>query len=259
LIMNGIYKQLQKEAVRIAAQYPDPDFYSDFSQQVSCSRRFFKHDDVVARLWEFVSQNIENDFGHGLIHVRDVALDAGALVLIEDARACKDPEVCDHLLLRAQAAGLLHDIRRKEKNHAAAGAACARQVLADYPFTASDIDAICLAIANHEAFGARQRGQSPGAQLLSGCLYDADKFRWGPENFTTTIWKMLSYRNVSLHLFLDHYPRGMAFLKKIRDTFRTPTGRQYGPQFIDLGLAIGDELYEVLCAQAAGPGFPESG
>jgi hypothetical protein len=40
----------------------------------------------------------------------------------------------------------------------------------------------------------------------------------------------------------------MEFLKKIKDTFRTPTGRKYGPGFIDLGVAIGDELYKELCA-----------
>jgi hypothetical protein len=38
----------------------------------------------------------------------------------------------------------------------------------------------------------------------------------------------------------------MALLKKIRGTFRTRTGRRYGPQFIDVGIAIGDELYQVL-------------
>jgi hypothetical protein len=63
---------------------------------------------------------------------------------------------------------------------------------------------------------------------------------------------MLAYRDVPVDRFLTHYPQGMAFLKKIRNTFRTNTGRQYGPQFIDLGIAIGDELYKVLCARAKG-------
>lgn len=250
--MKPIYRQLQQQAVGIAARYPSPDFYSDFSGQVRCSRGFFGQDPVVADLWAFVAENIENDFGHGLIHVREVALDAGALVLIEAPQICRDAESRDHRLRLAQAAGLLHDICRKEKNHAAAGAACARRVLADYPFSGPDIDAICLAIANHEAFGENQRGGSFVAQLLSDCLYDADKFRWGPENFTRTVWKMLAYRDVPVDRFLTHYPQGMAFLKKIRNTFRTNTGRHYGPQFIDLGIAIGDELYEVLCARAKG-------
>jgi hypothetical protein len=38
----------------------------------------------------------------------------------------------------------------------------------------------------------------------------------------------------------------MALLKKIRGTFRSRTGRRYGPQFIDMGIAIGEELYQVI-------------
>jgi hypothetical protein len=38
----------------------------------------------------------------------------------------------------------------------------------------------------------------------------------------------------------------MESLKKIKTTFRTKTGRQYGPQFLDLGLAIGQELHDVI-------------
>ena len=38
----------------------------------------------------------------------------------------------------------------------------------------------------------------------------------------------------------------MESLVKIKSTFRTATGKKYGPQFIDLGLAIGQELYETI-------------
>jgi hypothetical protein len=40
----------------------------------------------------------------------------------------------------------------------------------------------------------------------------------------------------------------MQSLARIRDSFRTPAGRTYGPQFIDLGLAIGEELYRLIQA-----------
>lgn len=246
--MSRIYKQLRQEAVRIARKYPEPSFYTDFSRQVEASRRFFEGDAVVCDLWKFVSANIENDFGHGLEHVHHVALDAGTLMLIEAGPAHGPGRELEHRVRLAQAAGLLHDIRRKEKHHAAAGARYARQVLRGYPFEQSDIEDICLAIGNHEAFGVNERGGTARGRLLSDCLYDADKFRWGPENFTRTLWDMVSYRDVPLESFLHHYPKGMAFLKKIRDTFRTPTGRQYGPQFIDLGIAIGEELYEFICS-----------
>ena len=45
---------------------------------------------------------------------------------------------------------------------------------------------------------------------------------------------------------MDGYPQGMAKLETIKSTFRTPTGKKFVPQFIDLGLAIGKELYEVI-------------
>jgi hypothetical protein len=38
----------------------------------------------------------------------------------------------------------------------------------------------------------------------------------------------------------------MEKLKTIKTTFRTATGKKYGPQFIDLSLAIGEELFGVI-------------
>ncbi|MCF8111795.1 MAG: HD domain-containing protein [Desulfobacteraceae bacterium] len=240
------YRQLQQQAVRIAEKYPGPDFYSDFSAEADRARHFFAGDTVVCRLWRLVVENIDNDFGHGLEHVRNVALDAGTLILIECRGMNGSGKRLEHRMRLAQAAGLLHDIRRKEKKHAEAGARFARRALRDYPFSESDIEDICLAIANHEAFGRNMRGATETATLVSDCLYDADKFRWGPENFTRTLWAMVSYRDVPLEDFLSRYPGGMAYLKKIRSTFRTPTGKRYGPQIIDLGIAIGEELYEFI-------------
>jgi hypothetical protein len=45
---------------------------------------------------------------------------------------------------------------------------------------------------------------------------------------------------------MARYPQGMEGLEKIKTTFRTQTGKKYGPRFIDLGLAIGKKLYEVI-------------
>ncbi len=246
IMTNSIYKQLQQEAIRIARQYPEPGFYTDFSEQVARSKRFFAGDETVCRLWGFVAENIENDYGHGLEHVRNVALDAGALILIESEGHRITAGQLEHRMRLAQAAGLLHDIRRKEKRHAEAGARYAGQILCDYQFSGRDIEDICLAIGNHEAFGENRQGDTKASSLLSDCLYDADKFRWGPDNFTGTLWAMVSYANIPLDRFLYHYPRGMAYLEKIRETFRTPTGRRYGPQFIDLGIAIGLDLHELI-------------
>jgi hypothetical protein len=36
----------------------------------------------------------------------------------------------------------------------------------------------------------------------------------------------------------------MKGIEKIKETFRTSTGRQYGPEFIDQGIMIGNSIYE---------------
>jgi hypothetical protein len=86
----------------------------------------------------------------------------------------------------------------------------------------------------------------PDWQLLSDALYDADKFRWGPDNFSEMLWDMVARRNVPLSAVLGRFLKGMEGIEKIRETFRSETGRRYGPDFIDRGMEIGMRLYEEL-------------
>lgn len=90
--------------------------------------------------------------------------------------------------------------------------------------------------------------------MISDALYDADKFRWGPDNFTDTIWAMLACRGVPLSKALPRFLGGLDGIRRIRDTFRTAAGRQYGPDFIDRGLAIGARLYAELTDDASAAG-----
>jgi hypothetical protein len=247
--MKAVYLKIQKQAMRIAEKYPMADFYADYPDQVDFSADFFLSDAVVCELHEFVSENIEDDFGHGLAHVRKVAKDAGTLSIIEGVFCDgigKGNRELEHRVRMAQCAGLLHDIRRKHKNHAKEGALFAQKILGQFSFSPSDISDICLAIGNHEAFRQTQACLSPAGELLSDCLYDADKFRWGTENFTHTVWAMVSYADMPIQKFVHLYPKGISFLEKIKSTFRTPTGRKYGPQFIDLGLCVGEDIYQYI-------------
>jgi hypothetical protein len=57
---------------------------------------------------------------------------------------------------------------------------------------------------------------------------------------------MLAYHPVPILDFLERYPAGLAKIAKIKETFRTDTGRSYGPRFVDTGLAVGRQLYEIL-------------
>jgi hypothetical protein len=112
-----------------------------------------------------------------------------------------------------------------------------------------EIEDVCRAIQNHEAFKEITKIESAEGILVSDCLYDADKFRWGPDNFTHTLWDMISVHNPPLDKFMARYPKGMAGLEKIKSTFRSQTGRKYGPQFIDLGLTIGRKLHDVILSE----------
>jgi hypothetical protein len=60
---------------------------------------------------------------------------------------------------------------------------------------------------------------------------------------------MVSYINPPLSAFISRYPQGLQGLQRIKTTFRTKTGKHYGPQFIDLGLRIGQELFDILVTE----------
>ncbi|MFH0730652.1 MAG: hypothetical protein V2B19_30440 [Pseudomonadota bacterium] len=244
--MDPIYLQLKKRTLQIISQYPKPDFHKDFLWAADRSSEMLATHIVVSELHDFVAARIDNDFGHGLDHAVRVTLDAGALILVEGTAAGLPPKLLTRQLLLVQCAGLLHDIRRKEKNHAASGADYAEKVLKTYTLSDREITDISRAIRNHEAFKATSDAKTKTGRMVSDCLYDADKFRWGPDNFAQTLWDMVSFHNTPIPLFVSNYPKGMALISKIRSTFRSITGQKYGPGFIDQGLAIGEELYRVM-------------
>jgi hypothetical protein len=236
------HKQARDLSLRIADDLGSPRFYLHHYLEVERSQHLFERAPIVSQCLEIVA--IYGDcYGHGLSHVRKVAVDAGAIIVIEMGHA---PLAIDteRLVLLAHLAGLLHDIKRAEKDHARAGAREASRILTDFALNKSECSAIARAIANHEAFQIPDALDDPAGQLLSDALYDADKFRWGPDNFTETLWAMLDARRASLAAVLPRFPRGMEALRRIRETFRTSTGRDYGPDFIDLGLEVGRRFYE---------------
>jgi HD superfamily phosphodiesterase len=236
------HEQARSLSIRIAAELGSPRFYLQHHTEMERSQRLFDHAPMVNQCLEIVAA-YGDCYGHGLLHVRKVAVDAGAIILTELNRAPLTADA-ERLVLLAHLAGLLHDIKRAEKDHARAGAREASGILATFALKDSERSAITQAIANHEAFQTPDALDEPADQLLSDAIYDADKFRWGPDNFTETLWAMLDSRKASLAVALPHFPKGMEALLRIRETFRTPTGRDYGPDFIDLGLEVGRRFYE---------------
>ena len=243
--MQRIYSLLRQAAREIAAAFPEPAFYRDFSSPVTRSREMYLANPMVRRLSGYVREETRSNLGHGLGHAEKVALDAGAIAGIEAARADLPDQDVDRLIVLAHCAGLLHDIRRRHRHHAAKGAETAREKLThDHFLNEESIACIAFAIRNHEAFKDEQQPSSMEYGIISGSLYDADKFRWGPDNFTHTVWKMIEAAPPpSLAGFIRLYPQALEYIAAIKTTFRTSVGRQYGPQFIDIGLEIGRELF----------------
>jgi hypothetical protein len=249
--MEIIYARFRKRARQIVSRYPSPDFYQDHSFANELSRHYFETNSFTSELRKFVAEHLEENFGHGLEHAIKVAIDAGALMIIENKIAEQTNNRINRRVTVVQCAGLLHDIKRRQKNHAIKGSDHARKVLKPYPLDPGEVDDICRAIRNHEAFKPTVKADTIEGTLVSDCLYDADKFRWGPDNFTDTVWAMVSYFNIPVVEFMDLYPEGMEKLAKIKHTFRTRTGKKYGPQFIDFGVAIGKELFNVINTEFA--------
>lgn len=248
----AVYRQIRGMAREVVSRFSRPQFYADFARECVLSKRFFESDPVVLALKREVMPLLERDFGHGRRHAVKVSRDAGALMIIEGGlRGYADAMIAKRVRL-VQSAGLLHDIKRKEKDHAVQGAAFSRDLLKAYPFSALESEDICLAIRNHEAFKHTIPVDTADGRLVGDCLYDADKFRWGPDNFLDTVWDMAISLRIPLDDFMERYPKGMAVLAGIKETFRTGTGRRYGPQFIDTGIAIGNILYSRIQAEFSG-------
>lgn len=232
-------------AGEIAATFEPPRFHLDLSRERDISLEKLRTDPVLERTRR-IAISRDEQYGHGLKHLEKVATDAGAIVQRESALRGDTPGQVERALLLVQLASLLHDIKRRVADHAHRSAEAAAEILADFPLEQRERDWIIRSIRNHEAFIEPTAVGYPQGQLLSDALYDADKFRWGPDNFTDTLWEMVSPEDVPMKTLLAHFPKGMEGVEKISTTFRSETGKQYGPEFIEIGLAIGQELHEEL-------------
>lgn len=241
--MNDPMAHFRSMATARAAR-EQPLFQIDFSAELGLSRQFFHSNPLVLRCREDVQPFIDDNFGHGADHARKVAIDAGAIIIIESAD--REARFARHLVLLAQLSGLLHDTCRLRDDHACRGASLARDILQDYPLSEPDRRRICYAISTHEAFRPVTPTHDPDARLLSDALYDADKFRWGPDNFTTTLWEICDHREWTPREMVRRFPSGLERLALIRDTFRTRVGIAYGPEYIDIGIKLGRNVYQAM-------------
>lgn len=244
--MNEFTLRLQREAERIASKHPPPEFYSRFKAPLALARRLFFTTPVLVRLRRMVEPILQEDLGHGIFHSTRVSIDTAALIFVELERDHFTQIKVERLMVLGLICGLLHDLRRDEENHADAGSREAARILRNFPLGPREVKCVCRAIANHEAFVPPLPCDPSWSQLISDCLYDADKFRWGPDTFTHTLWRMVNHQGITPPELIEKFPWGMTGIFRIAETFRTGTGRQYGPDIIDTGVAIGKEIYRYL-------------
>ncbi|MGA2401705.1 MAG: hypothetical protein ABSG91_08350 [Syntrophobacteraceae bacterium] len=244
--MNEAIWKLQREAERIASRHPLPEFYTRFTAPLAIAKKLFYNNPGATRLRGMVEPGYHEKLGHGIFHCTRVSIDCAALIQIETDGDRMKPVALERLMLMGIYAGLLHDICRDEENHAECGAVEAEKILSSFSLSKNEIACISNAIRNHEAFGPSAAAGRQWVQLVSDCLYDADKFRWGADTFTHTLWHMMDHQALSPRDLIDRFPWGMSGTARIIETFRTPTGRHYGPEIIETGMEIGREIYRYL-------------
>jgi hypothetical protein len=243
-------RTIREEAKSLRSRLTPPGFYRLCAAELETARSMFFDDPLVHRMQQDVLPFLYDDYGHGVEHAKKVAIEAAAIVLSEVGKA--DPERARRLAKLALLAGLLHDICRLEPEHATRGAELAHLILQDYPLSAEDKAAVVRAVGCHEAFALCPGTPDPDADLLTGALYDADKFRWGPDNFVTTLWEICDYQEWPLDEVVRRFPEGVERIRQVADTFRTGVGQAYGPEFIEQGLELGQALYLLLRDAAGG-------
>lgn len=245
MMKNEVLRHLKRECTKVAPHVL-PGFYTALGAELAFARETFFSHPMVMRCREDVLPFLNDEFGHGIEHSKKVAIETCALILSESGALGLDR--ARRLSLLGMLAGLIHDTCRLEGEHAARGAELAMLILQEYPLLDDEKQMISAAIGCHEAFSQPVIFDNPGAQILSDALYDADKFRWGPDNFITTLWEICNYQDWTLDQILDKFPSGLHMIASVQNTFRTPAGKIYGPEFIEQGLAMGKKIYQIIHA-----------
>lgn len=239
---KSILKRLRDRALETAERIGMPSFYADHRKELAASRSSYERSHVIESCLSYLDEESLHP-AHGLYHCQKVAVEAGAVLMAEASGRGHSAKV-DDLMLCCHIAGLFHDIKRAVKDHSVAGSEEATRILNDFPIEGRYKRYIAAAIRNHEAFREVLGSEDDSARLISDALYDADKFRWGPDNFTTTLWLIVESSGISEAALFSDFMTKMDGIRKIGNTFRTGTGKKYGPEFIACGMEIGDSIYQ---------------
>lgn len=242
--MSNVLSGFKREARKIASSLGAPTFYTACASDYDSSHEHFFDHPVIFRLREDVIPFLYDDYGHGIEHSKNVAIDAGAIVLAESKEL--DRDCARRMVLLAQVAGLLHDVCRLDLDHARHSAETSRRILASYPLSDEDRDIVAYAIASHETTGPVAPAGDRIRQIVSDALHDADVFRWGPDYFVTTLWEMCDYQDWPISAIIERFPTAMERAKTRVAGLRTAIGRTYGPDILERGLMVGRRMYALM-------------
>jgi len=242
LLSSTMYPELKEMALRAAEKAGAPSFYTQHKKELDASLLSYSESSLVRKCRTYLDESKLHP-AHGIFHCEKVALEAGAILQAEAGAMGQDASMISELMLCVQIAGLLHDIKRSEKDHTIAGSLEAAGILRGFAIKERYKGYIVSAIRNHEAFKKVLDSDDESAKLISDSLYDADKFRWGPDNFTVTLWLIIESTGLTVEDLYHSFKKKMEGIENIKKTFRTRTGQKYGPEFIDKGIMIGNEIY----------------
>lgn len=241
---NDLLKGMKAEAAKLAAGLPEPPFYAACAEQLDLSRELFFDKRAILKLQEEIIPFLYDDFGHGIQHAKKVAIEAGAIIFAEIGG--ENMARARRLALLAQMAGLLHDVCRMEENHAERAAEIARRTLESYPLEPAEIEAVAFAISDHAGSAPAKTTADPDARLVADALYDADLLRFGSDVFASALWEFCDYEEATPARLLDCFPQALGHIDTAARSFRTRTGKRYGPECLAQGQALGKALSERL-------------
>ncbi|EPR34910.1 hypothetical protein dsat_2273 [Alkalidesulfovibrio alkalitolerans DSM 16529] len=251
-------KRFRDDACRLAQSLPRPGFATSFAREIEAARMAFFEETLIGRLRDEALSFLYDDFGFGIEHSKAVAVDAAAIVLAETSFWTREDS--RRMALLAILAGLLHDATRLDEDGEAKAAELSRSILAQYPLTDEERDIIARAIRDHEIRDGYIPPCDPRAALLSAALYDADKFRYGPDIYVTSLWEFCDYEDMPTPHALKCLSAAENRLPELSGTFRSRPGRSFGEEHLECGARLmphlTDNLRNVLADIEASPVFP---
>jgi hypothetical protein len=247
--------ELKRHARELSHSRPQPAFVLECAEELShASNLFFDHP-LMLRLQNDALGFLNDACGLGVEHGKRVAVDAAALVLVEPSGL--NQEERRRLALLAEMAGLLHDSMRHEDDHPDKGADLCLRILRGYPLAPEERVWIAQAVSLHEADQPQAEGGPENARLLSGAVHDADRFRFGPDIFTATLWEFCECDDWTLEEIVRTFPKGPEHAGACAHGFRTEQGRRYGPAMLSEGLALAKD-YERLFQKTLAANAPSN-